>query len=768
MKFSKKIVVGILLIQIVSSLVHSYLSHYQYSAVLKTTIEKKERDTNYIAENIFNELKERYSGYAKELLSDPEILNAFANAERQELYRLCEPIYKNLKKNDKYLYIMNFYTPNNHTFLRLHKPERFNDDLSGFRKMLVKANETKEAQYGVEVGKYGIFFRAMLPVFKDGVHIGAFDFGVDVKYLISKLSILNINTPVLLVTKKSVEPIYKYDDNPAHYLDEFTNGYSIVKFDASRDDGVSIVDILDNKIIKNSNYIVNVNSIDYLLYRGYDMYDYENSSIGHLIFMEKMDYYMNTIVFVRWVSVLTTILLMVVIIMLMYKLISDYAKEIMIQKDILDYRTHHDSLTGLANRVLFNDRLTQAIEMAKRHKNSFALLYIDLDRFKQINDSLGHVIGDEILKIISKRVREVMRKEDTISRLGGDEFAVLAQDLIKGENASALAQKIISSISEVIHIENHTLYLTSSIGISIYPQDGTEPDNLLKNADAAMFRAKDEGRNNFQYYSADMTQLAFERVVMEASIRKALSNDEFVVYFQPQVEGNTDRIIGMEALVRWEHPEAGVVFPDKFMPLAQETGLILAIDQKVMKSAMVKMAKWYKMGLEPGVLALNLSIKQLSQVDCMDKLLQLMMESGCRPEWLELEVTEGEIMKNPQNAIDVLKKISQIGVKLAVDDFGTGYSSLSYLKRLPIDKLKIDKSFIDGLPYDDEDVSIARAIIALAQSLKLDVIAEGVETKEQRDFLIQNGCSNIQGYYYSKAIPAAQMEEMLKNGIKNR
>ncbi len=768
MKFSKKIVVGILLIQIVSSLVHSYLSHYQYSAVLKTTIEKKERDTNYIAENIFNELKERYSGYAKELLADPEILNAFANAERQELYRLCEPIYKNLKKNDKYLYIMNFYTPNNHTFLRLHKPERFNDDLSGFRKMLVKANETKEAQYGVEVGKYGIFFRAMLPVFKDGVHIGAFDFGVDVKYLISKLSILNINTPVLLVTKKSVEPIYKYDDNPAHYLDEFTNGYSIVKFDASRDDGVSIVDILDNKIIKNSNYIVNVNSIDYLLYRGYDMYDYENSSIGHLIFMEKMDYYMNTIVFVRWVSVLTTILLMVVIIMLMYKLISDYAKEIMIQKDILDYRTHHDLLTGLANRVLFNDRLTQAIEMAKRHKNSFALLYIDLDRFKQINDSLGHVIGDEILKIISKRVREVMRKEDTISRLGGDEFAVLAQDLIKGENASALAQKIISSISEVIHIENHTLYMTSSIGISIYPQDGVEPDNLLKNADAAMFRAKDEGRNNFQYYSADMTQLAFERVVMEASIRKALSNDEFVVYFQPQVEGNTDRIIGMEALVRWEHPEAGVVFPDKFIPLAQETGLILAIDQKVMKSAMVKMAKWYKMGLEPGVLALNLSIKQLSQVDCMDKLLQLMMESGCRPEWLELEVTEGEIMKNPQNAIDVLKKISQIGVKLAVDDFGTGYSSLSYLKRLPIDKLKIDKSFIDGLPYDDEDVSIARAIIALAQSLKLDVIAEGVETKEQRDFLIQNGCSNIQGYYYSKAIPAAQMEEMLKNGIKNR
>ena len=766
MKFSKKIVVGILLLQIISSLVHSYLSHYQYSAVLKTTIEKKERDTNHIAKNVFNELKERYSGYAKDLLSDPEILEAFENADRRELYRLCEPIYKSLRKNDKYLYIMNFYTPQSHTFLRLHKPERFGDDLSGFRKMLVKANESKEAQYGVEVGKYGIFFRAMLRVFKDGVHIGAFDFGVDVKYLISKLSILNINTPVLLVTKKAVAPIYRYDDDPARYLDDFTDEYSIVKLGDSSANSVSIVDILDKEIIKKSNYLVNVNSTDYLLYRGYNVYDHENSSIGYFIFMEKMDYYMNTIVFVRWVSVLSTILLMVVIIILMYKLISDYAKEIMIQKDILDYRTHHDSLTGLANRVLFNDRLIHAIEMAKRHKNSFALLYIDLDRFKQINDSLGHVVGDEVLKIISKRVREVVRREDTISRLGGDEFAVLAQDLSKGENASALAQKIISSISEVIHIENHTLYLTSSIGISIYPQDGTEPDNLLKNADAAMFRAKDEGRNNFQYYSADMTQLAFERVVMEASIRKALSNDEFVVYFQPQIDGSTDKIIGMEALVRWEHPEAGVVFPDKFMSLAQETGLILAIDQKVMKSAMIKMAKWYKMGLEPGVLALNLSMKQLGQSDCVDKLEKLMHETGCQPQWLELEVTEGEIMKNPQSAIDVLKKINRLGVELAVDDFGTGYSSLSYLKRLPIDKLKIDKSFIDGLPDDDEDVSIAKAIIALAKSLKLSVIAEGVETLEQKEFLVKNGCSNIQGYYYSKALPAAQMEEMLKKGIK--
>ncbi|MBE0514001.1 EAL domain-containing protein [Sulfurimonas sp.] len=424
-----------------------------------------------------------------------------------------------------------------------------------------------------------------------------------------------------------------------------------------------------------------------------------------------------------------------------------------------------DSLTGLANRVLFNERLQQTIEKAKQQKSSFALLFVDLDRFKQINDSLGHAIGDKVLQIISKRLQRVVRTEDTISRLGGDEFTILAQDLDKGENASLIAEKIISSISKAIYIDNHTLYLTSSIGISIFPDDGAEADHLLKNADAAMFRAKEEGKNNFQYYSVDMTQLAFERVVMEASLRKALSNDEFVVYFQPQVDGKTDKIIGMEALVRWEHPDVGMIFPDKFIPLAQETGLILAIDQKVMKAAMTQIAKWYKMGLNPGVLALNLSMKQLNQGDCIENLEQLMSDSKCKAEWLELEVTEGEIMKNPQSAIEILNKISQMGIELAVDDFGTGYSSLSYLKRLPIDKLKIDKSFVDGLPDNEEDVGIARAIIALAQSLKLEVIAEGVETKEQRDFLIQNGCTNIQGYYYSKPLPAGKMQEMLKKDL---
>lgn len=766
MKFSKKIVVGILLIQIISSLIYNYLYHYQYATVLNMTIEKKECDTNFVVGNIFNELKQEYSKHAEELLLEQKIVEAFAKGNREELYKETLPIYEALKKSNKYLNIMNFYTADTHAFLRLNKPQEFGGTLGTFRKMVAKTNESKKPQYGMEAGKYGLYYRVMFPVFNGDEHIGAFEFGIDIKYLISRLSILNINTPALLVSKKVVAPIYMYDENASSYLSEFTNEYSIIKYNPQGKEDVSIVDIVDKNIIEKNSYIVDKNSNSYLLYRGYTLQDYKNSKIGYFVFMDKMNYYMETIVFVRWISIFTTLLLILVITLLMYKLVREYAAEIMVQKDILNYRTHFDSLTGLPNRVLFNDRLQQAIEKAKRQDKSLALLFIDLDRFKQINDSLGHDIGDKVLKIISERLKNVMRKEDSISRLGGDEFTILVQDLKKGEDASILAQKIISSLSKSINIEGHTLYVTSSIGISIFPNDGKEADNLLKNADAAMFRAKQEGRNNFQYYSSDMTELAFERVVMEASIRKALDNKEFVVYYQPQVDGITGKIVGMEALVRWQHPSAGMVFPDKFIPLAQETGLILAIDHLVMKSAMTQIAKWYKMGLEPGVLALNLSMKQLNQDGCLEKLSLLIKESNCRPEWIRLEITEGEIMKNPQGAIDVLNRISQTGIELAVDDFGTGYSSLSYLKRLPIDKLKIDKSFIDGLPSDEEDISIARAIIALAYSLKLDVIAEGVETKEQKEFLVKNGCINIQGYYYSMAVSSQEMEEMLKNGIK--
>lgn len=422
---------------------------------------------------------------------------------------------------------------------------------------------------------------------------------------------------------------------------------------------------------------------------------------------------------------------------------------------------HRDILTGLFNRALFNDILSQSIKKSKRNNRELALLFIDLDRFKQINDSLGHAVGDRVLKIVAERLNNMIRKGDSLARLGGDEFTILMEDINKKENAALLAEKILTTLAEPIYIDNHSFYITGSIGISLYPQDATEMNKLLMYADTAMYKAKDEGKNNVQFYNAEMTAMAIERVGMQANLRKALNEHEFVVYYQAQMNVKTSKLIGMEALVRWQHPSLGLLTPSKFIPIAEETGLLVLLDQWVMKTAMKQMVQWHKEGLNPGILALNLSIQQLHQKDFISLFKGMLLETGCKAECLELEVTESQIMNHPEDAIFILNKLKNMGIKLAIDDFGTGYSSLSYLKRLPIEKLKIDKTFIQGLPNNEEDVGIAQAIIALAKSLKLGIMAEGVESKEQRDFLVANGCENIQGYIYGKPMPADEMKVTL-------
>ncbi len=445
-----------------------------------------------------------------------------------------------------------------------------------------------------------------------------------------------------------------------------------------------------------------------------------------------------------------------------------YVQDITLRKKIEDdlyHQAHHDALTGLPNRVLFNDRLEQGIEKTRRSSKSLALLFLDLDHFKEINDSLGHAIGDEVLNVVTSRINSVLRSEDTLARLGGDEFTVIIENLTQAQNASFLAEKILSVLAKPMIIKKHELYISTSIGISLFPEDGKSVENLLKYADAAMYRAKAEGRNNFQFYSTEMTELAFERVVMESSFRAALKSEDFVVYYQPQVNAKTNKIIGMEALVRWNHPSIGIVSPTKFIPLAESTGLIVELDRFVMRTAMLQLSQWYKEDLAPGVLAMNLSVKQLQQKDFIEIFKKMIKETNCNPQCLELEVTESQIMTNADEAIKILNKISEIGVSLAVDDFGTGYSSLAYLKKLPIDKLKIDQSFIRDLPDDEDDAVISKVVIALAQSLNLKVIAEGVETEEQKKFLLQSGCENIQGYIYSKPVPADEFKTIL---LKNK
>jgi diguanylate cyclase (GGDEF)-like protein/PAS domain S-box-containing protein len=431
------------------------------------------------------------------------------------------------------------------------------------------------------------------------------------------------------------------------------------------------------------------------------------------------------------------------------------------QKANLHHQANHDNLTNLPNRALFHDRLEQAIIHAKRHSTELALLFIDLDQFKKINDTLGHNIGDEVLIQAAARLRECVREEDTIARLGGDEFTVILKDIKNIENVSKISQNIVNSMRKTIMVKGHALYISSSIGISMYPKDATSRNELIKYADTAMYKAKDAGRDNYQYYKSSMTAFAFERVVMDASLRVAIKEEQFVVYFQPQINLQNDKIMGMEALVRWVHPIMGLRAPGKFIPIAEESGLIIEIDKIVMKKAMQQFAEWYADGLNPGILSLNLAMKQLNEEDFIDNLLNTMNKLNYKAEWLELEVTEGQVMDNPELSIKKLHQLSSMGIEIAIDDFGTGYSSLSYLKKLPLNKLKIDQSFVRDIPDDEEDIAITKAIIALGKSLKFKIIAEGVETQAQKDFMIENGCDLMQGYFFSKPLPAHEITGLL-------
>ena len=432
------------------------------------------------------------------------------------------------------------------------------------------------------------------------------------------------------------------------------------------------------------------------------------------------------------------------------------------QKNTLRYQAHYDALTQLPNRILFFDRIERSIQKTRRSGREFALFFIDLDKFKHINDSLGHSIGDRVLRVAAKRIEESIRREDTLARLSGDEFTVIMEDLNHPVDASLLAEKILGVLQKPMYIDEYTLYISGSIGISLYAQDATDAESLLKYADTAMYKAKENGRNTFAFYAAEMTAYALERMAMKTSLKEAIEKGELVLRYQPQVDAVTEEVIGIEALVRWQHPTKGLITPDTFITLAEETGLIVDIDRWVMRTALREVAEWHREGLLPDVLALNLSVKHLEGHRFLEEIQTCLDTFGFRPEWLELEIPEGQVMKNHRDSIMKLQKLHAMGIGISIDDFGTGYSSLSLLKRLPINRIKIDRSFVRDLPGDEENRAIVRAIIALAKSLKLQIIAEGVETEAQKTFLVENGCSHIQGYYYSRPLSSGQMQRFLQ------
>ncbi len=427
----------------------------------------------------------------------------------------------------------------------------------------------------------------------------------------------------------------------------------------------------------------------------------------------------------------------------------------------LAHLAHHDPLTGLPNRLLFGARLEHAVARAEREQGGLAVFFLDLDQFKLVNDSLGHLAGDELLLQVARRLKGVIREEDTLARLGGDEFTLVQEDVRAPRDASRLAEKLLRTFDAPFQVAGEELHVGGSIGISLFPDDARDPEGLLRNADNAMYNAKRAGRNRFHFYTGDLTDRALDRIRLESELHNALRDGELTLHYQPQTCLHTGRTLGLEALVRWNHPSAGLLGPDRFIPLAEECGLIIPLGLQVLRMACEQGRRWLDEGVPFGTLAVNVSAGQLHKEDFFEQVRAVIAETGMPPERLELELTESAVMEDPQRAKPLLEALRSLGIGVAVDDFGTGYSSLAYLKNLPLTKLKIDKAFVTDLPADEDDAAIVRAIVALGKTLGYALIAEGVEAEAQRTLLRQLGCDIAQGFLISRPVDADTISRWL-------
>ena len=444
-----------------------------------------------------------------------------------------------------------------------------------------------------------------------------------------------------------------------------------------------------------------------------------------------------------------------------------------VHSDITDAKTHkdelarqanHDSLTRLPNRNLLWDRIDRACERTQRYGDSAAIAFLDLDNFKIVNDSLGHTLGDHLLRAVAARLESSLRAMDTVARLGGDEFVLVLSDQKSEELVSAELRRVVESFARAFSVDGRDVFITASVGVALYPQDAQDPESLMKSAELAMYRAKESGRNTYQLYTAEMQSRVNERLALESRLRRALEQGEFSLHYQPQVDLRSNRVFGCEALLRWSQPDLGMIGPAKFIPLAEETGLIVPIGEWIVRTACRQCKGWQDAGLPPVTVAVNISARQFREKTLLQAVARILAETGLDPRQLELEVTESVIMHDAQNVIADFQAFRDMGVKLSIDDFGTGYSSLSYLKRFPLDRLKIDQSFVRDITSNADDAAIAQAVITLGHTMNLRVIAEGVETAEQLAFLRRNQCDEMQGYLYGKPMPAEEFAQLLASG----
>jgi diguanylate cyclase (GGDEF)-like protein/PAS domain S-box-containing protein len=455
-----------------------------------------------------------------------------------------------------------------------------------------------------------------------------------------------------------------------------------------------------------------------------------------------------------------------------------------IQRDITGRRNveeqtrflaYYDGLTGLPNRTFYKELLSRALTLAQRYRRNMATLFVDLDAFKRINDTLGHDAGDQLLQEVAARLMQGVRKSDyvaradeeeahdAVSRLGGDEFIVLLNELSRIEDAAIAANRILTELSQPFMLGGQEVFITASIGISVFPSDGTDADALLKAADIAMYHAKNQGKNNFQFYAQSMNAATLERLNLENELHRAIERKEFLLYYQPKLDARSRKVVGIEALIRWKHPGKGMVSPAEFIPLAEEGGMIVRIGDWVLSAACRQNRAWRAAGLPSFNISVNLSNRQFGHKDLIETVTRTLKDSEMDPSHLELEITESTIMQNPEKSIATLRQFKEMGIRISIDDFGTGYSSLNYLRRIPFDSLKIDRSFVMNINTSPDDAAIVRAIIAMAHSLKLRVIAEGVETEEQFAFLRELGCDEVQGYLFSKPLPEEEYIRFMTN-----
>ena len=743
----RQLLFPLLLVFMLIITVVTILLYQQQKTALQEAGDEVLRDSLIELNQAIDEQSRTLLALEKVLMEDPAMHQALQNQDREFLLQHYQYQYLHINEHLKVTHFY-FHDADLTNVLRLHKPERFGDAINRYTAQ--QAYLTGKPYWGMELGVLGTFtLRVVAPIKVNDQVLGFIELGTEIEDL-ARWAIESHAAQWVITIKKTLINqeawLERYPQSSWQQFDQvvlagrsmniLSNSWQAVVKQLTQSGGQTFID---------SERWDSVWHVGQLVLR-----DVRENEVGQLTIFSDISAQQKALLNTVLWATSSLIALMLLLLIYFYIALRKVDWRIQSNKDLLQDLASNDVLTGLPNRQLLHDRLSHAIQLEKRQGSSLAVMFMDLDNFKHINDSYGHSVGDELLIAVTQRLSQFVRSGDTFARNGGDEFVFILEDLKQPEDASKVAEKVIQACRQPFKLSEVELMISTSVGISLFPQDGDDMGDLLRNADSAMYKAKEKGRDNFVFYNRALTESSLERMTIEVDLRKALQNDELYLCYQPQYSASGDEITGVEVLSRWHQPEKGFISPGKFIPVAEQCGLIYKIGQWSLRTACEQGKRWLDQGIHFGRISVNLATPQLQDSQLSNTIIDILDEVGLPAEYLELEVTESSLMKNMDVAIKHLMELKQHGVFIAVDDFGTGYSSLAYLKRLPLHSLKIDRSFIKDLPGDTEDAIIVSAIIALAKNLGLKVIAEGVETEEQLHHLQGTGCDAIQGYYFHK------------------